>query len=699
MIKTPAKVPQKTISSLDFSKFSAGLFTGNPQNAPVNSFIDSRNIELDINGYIEPRRRLVPFLPDTIQTSYQKSPVLWNNKIYYFTGDNGKIRFCLETDLDWTDCGGTNSFTTTGPSSCKFLRVLDNVLILNGKNGDKIAYVDLSTAGFPIVKYTAVANPTGTLSPTLTGITGSGSYKIYYAYSYTSTTGETELSAILSQPISSPRDLWQTLGTPGTIKLTRSDFGSEPAGSKYWNLYIALAASGGVIQKSDMLQLAIKLDLSVGSFLDDGTLAINLDTPAPLVNSSGGFKASNGIVEDGNPILFDDPDNPENIYIAGGGVYAMDFSINNGGYTAQPEKGTNFHPTAIIGFRNGQGTPSLTILFSNTEGLSKQSVLEQKNVTYGGTSFSVWGVTSQHYGAAGVAAENSPVNYNGRLLFLSTDGFMSMNTQPLRQNVIATDNISIKSIDSYVRTIKNSATSTVVGCGWDNKFMWTVPAYGFDTPQQILVYDTNNVAAEQLDAWYTLDIPANWIGVVSPATDPAFVYVSVGKSTYKLFDGSSTSDVVGGVNVPFATEATGALTAISGSAHNTWQASVQAVFYILDLVGTITVGINYRNLNGKLKTKKKVFVGPAYTPSHAGGWGDPGWVYAHAPLVAGWGHAPLVGLDVATITASDVRIPVRIDDIASEVQWFFSTEKGYNNFKFRAVSFEGISLGVRPDLQ
>jgi hypothetical protein len=89
------------------------------------------------------------------------------------------------------------------------------------------------------------------------------------------------------------------------------------------------------------------------------------------------------IVEDGNPILYGDVDNLQNIWIGGGGPYAMSFSTARGGYLAQPEQGTNFEPTAVIGFRNGQGIPSLTVLYSNTEGLSKQAVLEQQTVNYG----------------------------------------------------------------------------------------------------------------------------------------------------------------------------------------------------------------------------------------------------------------------------------------------------------------------------
>lgn len=687
-------VAEQEITSVDVPNFTYGLSLNGAQNSPINSFIDSKDVELSIDGFLQPRRVLTPFLPDTTNTTYQKLPVDWGGVIYYFTVDGDQVKFCQEGDTSWTVCGGgaVNAFST-GTGKPELIRVLDHLIVLNGDNGDKIAFVDLSTAGFPVVKPTAIADPTSPFTAVLTGL-AAGAQNIYYAYSYTTSTGETALSPILTQSINITRDQWQTQTTPGSIKLTRP--GTAPTGAQFWNLYIALAATAGTIQDSDMLQLAVKLDLNQTTFTDDGSLAINLGATAPLVNSTDGFKASHGIVEDGNPILFGDPDNTENIYIGGGGIYALDFSVNNGGYKAQPEQGTNFHPTAIIGFRNGQGIPSLTVLYSNTEGLAKQSVLEQQTVNYGNQSFAVWGVTEQHYGAAGVAATNSAINYNGKLLFISTDGFMSMNTQPLRQNVISTDPISIQRIDALVRTIKNSAMNTVVGAGWDNKYMWTVPTNGFDTPQQILIADDNNSIQGQ-SAWYTLDIPAQWIGVVSPADNPAFVYVSQGKSTFKLSPGTATFDTVNGAPVPFSTGATGPLIPMGGQAHNVWQADVQTVFYVRQLIGDITVGVTYRNQNGKLKTKTRIWHGPTYAPSGAGGWGDTGWAWGEPG--PSWSSEPSIVGGTTPTSPTDVRIPIQIDDLTNEAQWFYTTPIGYCNYQIRAISFEGINLGVAPDLQ
>lgn len=687
-IDKPVSVPQKKITSVDVPNASYGLFLGGDQNAPVNSIVASKDAELDPSGYLIPRRKLDPFLPDTVETTYQKFPVVWNGELYYFTADDNKVRFAQEGDADWTDCTGTNSIITNNGGFPVFLRVLDSVLLLNGTNGDKLAYADLTTPGFPLVKFTPVTDPITAM--TSAGLTG-GALSIYYAYSYEGTVGETLLSPILTISLNIARDQWQSQTTP--IKNTITFHDTPPAGAQFRNLYIAVAATGGVISTDDMLQIATGLDLTNTTFVDDGSLSINLGSIAPVVNSTDGPRVDHGIVEEGNPILYGDVDVPYNIWIGGGGLNALKFTISNGGYQAQPELGTNFFPTTVIGFRNGQGIPSLTVLFSNTEGLSKQAVLEQQTVNYGNQSFTVWGLTEQHYGSAGVSAPNSPVNYNGKLLFFSSDGIMSMDTQINRLNVMGTNNISTLPLHDYIKQIKTSAMPAIIGTGWNDKYMWLVPNAGFDTPQQILIYDNSN----NKTAFYTMDVQAQWIGVVTPKSDPAFVYISEGKSTYKLLDSTSTYDTKGGVSVPFSTGATGAMISMGGPAHNEWQANVQVMFYIMELIGEITIGVTYRNQNGKLKTKTKTLTGPAFTPSGAGGWGDPGWSYGHLPGPSLRG-TPKIDDTKGSATAVDLRKAIQIDDNFNEAQWFYSTPVGFNHYKIKAISYEGIALGVRPDL-
>lgn len=711
MIDKPAPVPQKEITSVDVTNFASGLNLNGPQDAQINSFTQSSNVALTPDGYMIPRPTLTPFLPNTVDKVYQIYPVTWNSLTYYITADRislggsataGQIVYCQEGDAAWTIAGNATGFTNTvtvnNGGKVEFLRVLDHVLVLNGDNGDKLASIDLTTTPFKVTQYAAIANPTIAPTAAYTNL-AAGSFNIYYAYSFTTATGETTLSSILTKSISIVRDQWgNNTATPSSLTITRS---AAPAGAQFWSLYIALAATSGTITNSNMLQLASGLDLSTVTFVDNGKLGINLGSPAPTANTTDGPRVSHGIVEQGNPILFTDKDVPSNIWIGAGGQNALSFSSALGGYKAQPNLGTNYTVTQVIGFRNGQGIPSLTVLFSNTQGISEQAVLEQQTVTYGSTTFSVWGVVSQHYGAAGVAATDSAINYNGKLVFMGTDGLMSMNTQPLRQNVISTDNLSIKTISSYVQGIKNSAMNTIIGTAWDKRYMWTIPNNGFDTPQQILVMDDNNPVAEnnQNGAFYTYDIPAQWIGVVSPANEAAFVYITQNNSSYKLSSAVATFDIKGGLPTPFATGATGAFVPMGSPGRNHWQADVQTLFYIVGLIGSITVGVNYRDQNGKLKTKIKTYQGNAYVPSVGGGWGDTGLVYGGAGLTPGWISSTKINTSASVLKAIDIRISVPIDDITNEVQWFYYTNTGYNNYKVRVINFEGINLGVRPDLR
>lgn len=684
------KVPEAEIASIDIPNFAAGLYQNGAQSAPKNSFIDAKDVEISIDGYIIERRTLQPFLPDTVEAGYQKFLVYYNGLDYYFTLDNGKAVWCHQGDTTWTDCTGSNTLTTQAGGRPILIRVQNAILVLNGGNGDKLCYIDLLTTGFPVVKYTLITDPSTAPTAALTVLTA-GSFNMYYAYAFTGPVGTTALSPILTQSINVVRDQWTPTGGQ-KITITRP---TAPAGATFWTLYAATAPTAGVIQVTDLLALAVKIPLTQTTFVDDGQSAIDLGSPAPTVNSTDGPRVQFGIVEEGNPILFGDIDRPYDIHIGGGQIHALDFSIANGGFTAQPEQGTNFYPTSVVGFRNGQGTPSLTVLFSSTDGISKQSVLQQQTVTYGNQTFSVWGLTEQHYGSAGVAAPHSTINYNGKLAFLSTDGFVTMDTQTNRLNVISSTNISALAIGEYVRAIKTLAMPSVIGAGWNDKYMWLVPANGFDTPQQILVYDTSN----QKTAWYTMNIQAQWMGVVTPQNSAGFVYICQGTHTYKLQQPNGTYDFKGGVNVPYSTYATGPLVSMGGEVHNTWQADVQTMFYIMGLVGTMTIGITYRNQNGVLKTKSKTISGASFSPSGAGGWGDPGWVYDSAQMPAGFKGEPIISSSNVAVVSKDVRVPVQTDDIMNEAQWFFSTPVGYNSFKLRSVAFEGINLGVRPDLQ
>ena len=689
-VRNPAKIPKKNISSVDVTGFSGGAYLNGEQNAKGNQVVEGNDVEMTIDGYLTPRKSLTPWLPDTVEDGYQVFPAVWQGEVLNFTADDGKVRYCIEGDDAWIDCTGDNVITTGNGGKPIFLRVLDVLLVLNGGNGDKLCYVDLETKD--VIKYEPVVDPTTAPTAAATGITNSGSFKIYYGYTYTSATGETLLSDILTYTINKPRDNW---ATDGTEYLTISRPAGIPTNALKWNLYVALASSGGTIQDSDMLMLASGLDLATTSVVDNGTLAIDVGrgTP-PTVNSTDGPRVQFGIETNGRPVLFGDVDDPHNVWIGGDGEFALDFSSSNGGFRAEPSKGTNFYPASVIGFRNGQGIPSLTILFSNTQGVSKQATLEQQTINYGNQSFVVWGVTEQNYGAAGVASSLGVVNYLGQLSFPTTGGFTSMDTQPQLQNVIATKKID-KDIASYTRRIKTSALGEIVGTGWDNRVLWIVPANGFDTPNEILIRDLNNNGTWNLP----LKIPATWIGTVSPPESPAFVYIRQGKKTFKLFEALGTVDYKGGAAETFGTYAKGALIGVN-DARNAYQAVVQAMFYVVGLVGNIELGVRYRDQNGEMQEKSEIIEGPEYVLSSSGGWSDPQYTYGGFEALLGWTAVGQIDQGSTNLTRLTKFHPVSINDIASELQWWIRTpDDMYCDYLLRSVSYEGENLGIKPDLR
>lgn len=693
-VEKPVKVPKRNIGSLDLNGWGGGLFLNGERLGEGNQFVGSSNVKLDQEARLTPGDSLEKFLPETVETVYEVFPALFDNELYYFVADDGKIKYCQPGDTSWTDCGGLNTITTNNGGKPTFLRALNALLILNGGNGDKLAYVDLDpgVVGFPVVKYGFVADPTSALTATPTGITGTGAYKIYYGFTYSSATGETEISPILEQTISKPRANWDE---DGSEYLTITRPGSAPADATYWNLYIALAANGGTIQSSDMLMLAGGLDLNQQSIEDNGTLVIDIGRGnPPSVNSTDGPIADNAIETGGRPVLFNVTDasgNPTGeVFIGGDGEFALDFSSANGGFRSEPSKGTNYYPASINGFRNGQGIPSLTILFSNTQGTSKQATLEQQTITFGNQSFVVWGVTEQNYGAAGVASPYGVVNYKGQMMIPSTDGLLSADTQPQLQNIIQILNVD-RSIDPLFKSIKTSALKEIVGIGWDSKFMFIVPTDGFTTPNKILVRDLDNNGA-----YYTLDIEAQWIGVISPPNSPAIIYICQGNKILRFSDVFGTVNYKGDGPETFSTSVTSTMIGFS-DAHNTYQSTVQAVFDLIDIVGTVTVGVNYIDQNGKRKNKERTYIGPEYNRSSSGGYGDPGNVYNSAASPA-YSQSVQIDESATSLNREDERIKVPISDLVAAAQFYVRSAAGFNDWKLRTVSYEGENLGVKPDV-
>lgn len=686
------KVQTKTITSVDITSFDGGLDQRGDTTAEPNTFTYGRNVMVTLSGLLTHRFGLKKWLPDTVETCYQVYPAVYGAHLYQIIADDGKIKYWESGDTAWTDCGGSNTVSTGTGIITTFLRVQDKVLILNGV--DKLAYVDLSTMN--VVKYASVANPVNAPTVTAAGITTTGNFKIYYATNFNSTVGQTAISPILTQAISKARGQWKT---DGTESLTVARNNTAPTGAVSWNIWIALAPSGAAISNSDMLLLAAGIDLSTTSFVDNGTLPIDISRgTAPEDNSTDGMIATYGLEDKGRPILYGDPTagKEHNLYIGGDGDNALDFSPTNGGYTVELNKGTNYYPRGVIGFRNGQGIPSMTVLFSNTQGLSKQTIIEQQTITYGNQSFVVWAQTEQNYGAAGVSSPYAMVNYLGSLIFPTTDGIVSMDTEASMQNVLSSKRISDKASQT-VGSIKNSALGKIVGTAWSNRVYMSIPSRGYSFNNEILVYDMTN---QQKPAWYSLDIRAQWIGTISPQSESAFVYVCQDNHIFRLEQSYvALDDNADGTTSAFPVSARGSIIG-TNKAHNSYVSIVQVVFYLVDFIGQVECGVTYRSESGKsMKPKSKIITRGEYAKSSGGGWSSPVYLYqAGQSSYEQWDDVPAI-VDAEIATKQTIRVAIPLDVLTSEMQWFINANLDNSSFILRSISYEGVNIGVRGDLQ
>jgi len=690
VLKRPDPVSQKRISSDSITGFTGGLYMLDDASAPPNSFTSSHNIQLTTDHLITPRDNLASWLPATENTIYQVYPALYNGAIVYYVMDGNHVVWATESSTAWTPCGGSNTYTGNSNDGivATFLQVNNTLLVMNGV--DKLSYVDLATKD--VTQYSPVADPTTAPTTALAGLT-TGSYNIYYAYSYNSTVGETLISPIKTQSINITRDQW--VSTTHSITVTRP---AAPVGAKTWNVYLSLAPSGTSIESSDMLRVASGLDISSTTFVDNGLLPIDLAIGvAPTENSTSGPRVSNGLEDNGRPILYGDVDNPYNIWIGGDGEHSLDFSANNGGYRLEIARGTGFYPSGVIGFRNGQGIPSIMVVSSSTVGSSKTFIIEQSTVNIGDYTFVVWGALEQNSGSAGTTASYGVIKYQGSLYYPSYDGWIKVGTQASVQNILSSDNKS-KTIRPAVDRLNSDSFKNIVGTAWNEKLIWAVSADGASSNNQIWVNDLANNGA-----WYFWNIIANWVGVISPKSEPAFMYIANGNQLYRFVDSVYTADYNNGDVKKFSTSVMGAQNGFN-EGKNSYAYLITYQFELTGLTGTINIGVLYRNRFNKLKNKQKtISISENKVMSVSGGWSDGhlSWGGQLKGSPSTWSGWPTINLSGDRLNTDSVIIKLPIRDIARVSQWYLNSYDDGTDYSLRSISrvFITDGLGVKVGIR
>lgn len=687
----PLKVKAASITSSDIISFAGGLDERGNYNISSDAISYGRNVRVNSAGNGTKRLGKKRWLPNSVGYNGEVSTVYYGGELYYFIADDGEVKYCQDNDTSWTSCGGSNAITTTTGVITTFMRVNDWLLCLNGTDG--LRYIDLAT--FNMTQFTHVDDPTSTLTAAATGISASGSFKVYYAITYNSDGGgETAIGSILSQSVSKSRTTW---AEDGSEYLTVSFNDTPPAGATSRNLYAAIALQGTTPVAGDLAMLQANIPTGTASFVDNGQTPFDIAyNVAPDTNSTDGVKASAGTMAGSIPVLYGDPDNPYKLYFGGLTDDGVSFGSNNGAQTLPLLKGTNYYPTSVVGFRNNQNIPNLLALFSGTEGVSKQQIISQKTLTYGNASITYWGADDLNVGAGAVYAKYGVVPYLGELMFPSAEGITSIKTEQSLQNVLQPSIVSDPVAKTYA-TIKNASFDKIVGAAWRGLVCFAVPSRGYNYNNQILVRDLTN---RDRPKWYIWDIAVDWIGSISPPNRDSFLYIRQGNEFYKLQETYVAEDEsADGTSSPFPVELETSLKAFS-QGRNAYFAVTQIVVYLVEFIGTVVIQATYYDKKGRPKIKSKSFTNGSPGRNVLAGWSNPRLLYrSWNNRGINWStQIPISGeqnSSLKIVKRCRIKLP---NPVINEAKIKISSELSNTSFDAVTVNFEGVNVGVIGDI-
>lgn len=690
-VTDPVKVKGARITSSDIVSFDGGLDERGDYNIAPNAISYGRNGRINSAGNFTKRLSKKKWLPDAVAFNSEVSTIYYNGEIIYFIADDGEVRYCRDNDTVWTPCGGSNSITTDPGVITTFLRVNDILFCMNGV--DVLRYIVLSS--LDMVVFTHVDDPTDAITAAATGITGSGAFKVYYAYTYNSDGGgETAISPILSQAVSKSRSTWLADGTE-YLTLTFND--TPPAGATSRNLYAAIALQGTTPVASDLAMLRANIPVGEASFVDNGSVPFDISfNTAPDTNSTDGIKATSGVMAGNVPVLYGNPDSPYDLYFGGLTDDGVSFGSNNGAQRLPLLKGTNYYPTSVVGFRNNQNIPNLMALFTGTEGVSKQQIISQKTLSYGNTTIQYWGADDLNAGASSVYARYGVVPYLGQLLFPSSDGITSIKTEQDLQNVLAPSIVSDAISDTY-GTIKNANFDKIVSAAWNNLVAFAVPSRGYNYNNQLLIYD---LTKRDKPKWYIWDLEVDWIGTISPHNKDSFFYIRQGNKFFKLRESYVAEDEESdGTSTAYPVTLESNLKAFS-QGRNVYMAVTQAVLYLANFIGTVNVEVSYVNNKGRVKRKSKSFTNGFHSRNLFGGWGNPRllWRSYNNRLINWSTPIPTVGETNSTQKITK-RVRIRLPNpVVNEIKIKASSDLDNTSFDVVNGNFEGVNVGVVGDI-
>jgi len=374
-----------------------------------------------------------------------------------------------------------------------------------------------------------------------------------------------------------------------------------------------------------------------------------------------------------------DADSPYAVWRGGDPGNELNFSPVYGGGSQLIGNGTKDLPIAIKQFRDGKGSPQITVMCQGTNGMGKRFLLTQDSYTYGSSTYVFYSVT-EDYGQDGTDAPDAIILYGNSLYYPSRDGFKTTGTKPQLQNVLSTDRIS-NTIQPDLDLLDASAMHGAVGLGFEGRLYWALPVSAGNNTE-IWVLDL-----ERKGAWMKpWSIEADWLWLYNDNNGTTHFCVLSNNRILEFSYSSLTQDD----GEPFSTLGSSGEVYFSED-KRMWVQLLQVVIVLLRPQGVINFEIT-----GKTEDEDNITLGEptTYRPvtqSTVAGWGEPN------KYVPGWGQNDWSQVGEVPETASMATQDVKIE-IDEEVQWasyaWNTTDVGVD-YNISDVIFEYIETGIK----
>lgn len=356
------------------------------------------------------------------------------------------------------------TFTSSYP--CEFAQIKNYLYVVNGQ--DVMARYD----GSSFSTYTGLDAPAWDGTPLTRGAgLSDGSYNYYYRVSAVNAVGETLAVAEATIGVNIARDDWDS-----ATEYIQIDWADVSGALKY------------VIYAGDTAGYLGKLtEVSVSTFQDDGSSAINYYVEPPTANTTTGPLVKSIAISNSRIWGTNDPGNPQRVHFSGSGVDVGNFSPAYGGGWIDLESGGRATTVKILDF---QDAPHV---FCNTpEGNGAIWKIVLSSVTIGSTDVII-PIAEKIIGMKGTPAQRSVVLVENDTYFMNIRGVYVLGDEVGVLNRLRTNELSAN-IRPYVRDLYQADLDHSCAYYYDSKVFFSVPTAS-GAPNRVFYYD------REMKAW------------------------------------------------------------------------------------------------------------------------------------------------------------------------------------------------------